>query len=166
MPTKRAAAKPAKPKKAEKPKLTAKKPAAKAVAAKSSAKPAPVKAPVAAAKPAAKPAPAPAPAKPAPIASATPVAQAIRKAPPSERIVVTVTEQGSYRVNERELSNSGRDTLRRAVAEVAGEKRDARVVIRADARATHQAVVTAMDVVGRMGFTQLDIATVQTDSAQ
>ena len=55
MPTKRAAAKPAKPKKAEKPKLTAKKPAAKPVAAKTSAKPAPVKAPVAAAKPAPKP---------------------------------------------------------------------------------------------------------------
>jgi DnaK suppressor protein len=91
MPTKRAAAKPAKPKKAEKPKLTAKKPAAKAVVAKSSAKPAPVKAPVAAAKPAAKPAPAPAPAKPATHASATPVAQAIRKAAPSERIVVTAT---------------------------------------------------------------------------
>ena len=85
---------------------------------------------------------------------------------PAERIVVTVTEQGGYRVNERELSNSGRDTLRRAVAEVAGEARDARVVIRADGRATHQSVVTAMDVVGRMGFTQLDIATVQTDTAQ
>ena len=54
MPTKRAAAKPAKPKKAEKPKLTAKKPAAKPVAAKASAKPAPAKAPVAAAKPAPK----------------------------------------------------------------------------------------------------------------
>jgi DnaK suppressor protein len=91
MPTKRAAAKPAKPKRAEKPKLTAKKPAAKPVAAKSSAKPAPVKAPVAAAKPAPKPAPAPAAAKPAPLASATPVAQAIRKAAPSERIVVTAT---------------------------------------------------------------------------
>ena len=92
MPTKRAAAKPAKPKKAEKPKLTAKKPAAKPVAAKTSAKPAPVKAPVAAAKPAPKPVPAPAPvAKPAPLASATPVAQAIRKAAPSERIVVTAT---------------------------------------------------------------------------
>jgi len=89
MPTKRAAAKPAKPKKAEKPKLTAKKPAAKAVVAKSSAKTAPAKAPVAAAKPAAKPAAAPAPAKPA--ASTAPVAQAIRKAPPSERIVVTAT---------------------------------------------------------------------------
>src|SRR6185295_14484737 len=91
MPTKRAAAKPAKPKKAEKPKLTARKPAAKPVAAKTISKPAPVKAPVAAAKPAPKPAAAPAPAKPAPLASATPVAQAIRKAAPSERIVVTAT---------------------------------------------------------------------------
>ncbi|MDQ2639355.1 MAG: biopolymer transporter ExbD [Pseudomonadota bacterium] len=78
-----------------------------------------------------------------------------------EPIVVTVSAQGSYRVNERELANSARDTLRRAVAEVAGEARDARVVLRADARATHQAVVTAMDVLGRMGFAQLDIATVQ-----
>ncbi|MEJ0087801.1 MAG: RNA polymerase-binding protein DksA [Pseudomonadota bacterium] len=90
MPTKRAAAKPAKPKKAEKPKLTAKKPVAKSVAAKSPAKPAPTKAP--AAKPVAKVAAVP---KPAPIASAsssaTPVAQAIRKAAPAERIVVTAT---------------------------------------------------------------------------
>ena len=87
MPTKRAAAKPAKPKKAEKPKLTAKKPAAKPVAAKAPVKAAPAKTP--AAKPAAKVAPVPA-VKPAP-ASATPVAQAIRKGPPSERIVVTAT---------------------------------------------------------------------------
>jgi biopolymer transport protein ExbD len=35
------------------------------------------------------------------------------------------------------------------------------VVLRADARATHQAVVTAMDVLGKMGFAELDIATVQ-----
>jgi DnaK suppressor protein len=88
MPTKRAAAKPAKPKKVEKPKLTAKKPAAKPVAAKVSAKPAPAKAP--AAKPVSKVTSLPA-AKPAPLASATPVAQAIRKAAPSERIVVTAT---------------------------------------------------------------------------
>jgi DnaK suppressor protein len=90
MPTKRAAAKPAKPKRAEKPKLTAKKSAAKPVVAKSSAKPAPVKAPVVAAKPVPKPVPAPA-VKATPLASATPVAQAIRKAAPSERIVVTAT---------------------------------------------------------------------------
>jgi DnaK suppressor protein len=91
MPTKRAAAKPAKPKKAEKPKLTAKKPATKPVAAKSAAKPTPTKA--TATTKAAAPAKAVAAVKPAPApsqaASATPVAQAIRKTPPSERIVVT-----------------------------------------------------------------------------
>jgi len=84
----------------------------------------------------------------------------------AEPIVVTVTEQGGYRVNERELVNSGRDTLRRAVERVAGSARDGRVVLRADARATHQSVVTAMDVLGRMGFTQLDIATVAPAAGQ
>jgi len=79
----------------------------------------------------------------------------------AEPIVVTVTQQGSYRVNERELVNASRETLRAAVAKVAGEARSARVVLRADGRATHQSVVTAMDVLGKMGFSQLDIATVQ-----
>jgi biopolymer transport protein ExbD len=78
----------------------------------------------------------------------------------AERIVVTVTQAGGYRVNERELVNSSRETLQRAVAAVAGESRAARVVLRADGRATHQSVVTAMDVLGRMGFTQLDVATI------
>jgi biopolymer transport protein ExbD len=79
----------------------------------------------------------------------------------SEPIVVTVTQQGGYRVNERELVNASRETLRAAVAKVAGDARGGRVVLRADARATHQAVVTAMDVLGKMGFAELDIATVQ-----
>ncbi len=78
----------------------------------------------------------------------------------AERIVVTVTQAGGYRVNERELVNSSRETLQRAVAAVAGESRAARVVLRADGRATHQSVVTAMDVLGRMGFSQLDVATI------
>jgi DnaK suppressor protein len=88
MPTKRAVSKPAKAKKVEKPKLTAKKPAAKAAAPKSHVKPAPAKAP-AAAKPAthaAKPAAAPKSAA-ATNASATPIAQAVRKAAPAERVV-------------------------------------------------------------------------------
>jgi biopolymer transport protein ExbD len=84
----------------------------------------------------------------------------------AEPIVVTVTQQGSYQVNGRELINAGRDTLRRAVEQVAGNARDGRIVLRADARATHQSVVTAMDVLGRMGFTQLNIATVPPPAGQ
>jgi biopolymer transport protein ExbD len=84
----------------------------------------------------------------------------------AEPIVVTVTQQGGYRVNERDLPNTGRDALRRAVEKVAGTQRDGRIVLRADARATHQSVVTAMDVLGRMGFTQLNIATVPPPEGQ
>jgi biopolymer transport protein ExbD len=84
----------------------------------------------------------------------------------AEPIVVTVTQQGGYRVNEKELLNAGRDTLRRAVEQVAGSSRDTRIVLRADARATHQSVVTAMDVLGRMGFAQLNIATLPPPAGQ
>lgn len=83
----------------------------------------------------------------------------------AERIVVTVTELGSYRVNDRELINSSRETLQAGVLAVAGEQRGERIVLRADARATHQAVVTAMDVLGKMGFQQIDVATIQQPAA-
>lgn len=77
-----------------------------------------------------------------------------------EPIVVVVTEAGVYRVNDRDLVNASLDTLRAAVLKVAGDDRSATITIRADARATHQAVVQALDVLGRLGFGQISIATV------
>jgi biopolymer transport protein ExbD len=79
----------------------------------------------------------------------------------SDPIVISVTQSGSYRVNDRELVNSSRDTLRAAVLEVAGADRDKPVTVRADARATHQSVVSAMDVLGKLGFVRINIATVE-----
>jgi len=77
-------------------------------------------------------------------------------------LVVTVLQSGEYRVNDRELINSSPDTLRLALEREAGSDRNRPLVIRADARSTHQAVVTVMDVAGRLGFAELDIATVNT----
>lgn len=95
MPTKRAVSKPSKAKKVEKPKLTAKKPAAKAAVSKIPPKPVQAKGATHASHAAAKnssPALKPIVAKPASSAArATPVAQAIRKTPVPERIVVTAT---------------------------------------------------------------------------
>jgi biopolymer transport protein ExbD len=91
-----------------------------------------------------------------PEASATPVE---RKQ--TEALVVTVTQQGGYRLNDRELINSSADTLRAAIVKEAGTDRSASVTIRADANSTHQAVVTAMDVLARLGFGEVRIATVQ-----
>jgi biopolymer transport protein ExbD len=76
-------------------------------------------------------------------------------------IVVTVTAQGSYRVNERALVNNLPETLHAALRRVAaGAGPQQPVTIRADARANHQSVVTAMDVAARLGFHQVNIATV------
>ena len=74
---------------------------------------------------------------------------------------MSVTQSGSYRVNDRELINTIADTLRAAILEVAGADRNKPVTVRADGRATHQSVVSAMDVLGKLGFVRLNIATVE-----
>lgn len=80
-------------------------------------------------------------------------------------LVVTVTAGGSYLVNNRELVNASADTLRSAIEKVAPAQRDLPVSLRADGRATHQAVVTAMDVLGQLGFAQLNVVTTNTGGA-
>lgn len=89
-----------------------------------------------------------------PQASAIPVPRASQ-----EPLVITVAADGVYRVNDHTLVNSSPATLRAALLKEAGADRGP-VTIRADAQSTHQAVVTAMDVAGRLGFAQLNIATV------
>lgn len=95
-----------------------------------------------------------------PQASAVPTHRVIHDA-----LVVTVTQQGTYRVNNHELINSSPETLRSALLREAGTQRNMPVTLRADGRATHQSVVTAMDVLGRLGFVEIRIATVKEDAA-
>ena len=89
-----------------------------------------------------------------------PEANATPAEAPLDPLVITITAQGGYRVNERTLVNNARETLRAALQKVAGSETHRPVTIRADARATHQSVVTAMDVAARLGFTQVNIATI------
>jgi len=77
-----------------------------------------------------------------------------------ERLEIAVTQAGTYLVNSRPLVNNEAATLRKAIVKLVGEERDMPIVIRADADATHQAVVTAMDVAARLGFVEVSIATV------
>ena len=80
-----------------------------------------------------------------------------------EPLVITVTAEGTYRVNERTLINASPDTLRAALLKESPNARGP-ITIRADGRTTHQAVVTAMDVAGKLGFSQLNIATVHEEA--
>ena len=61
--------------------------------------------------------------------------------------------------------NNSPDTLRAAIQEVSGADRSKPVTVRADGRATHQSVVSAMDVLGKLGFVKINIATVEESKA-
>lgn len=73
---------------------------------------------------------------------------------------ITVTSKGNYFVNGRALVDNRPSTLRAAITKLIPEPGDVHVTITADAQATHQSVVTAMDVAGKLGFTDVSIATV------
>jgi len=82
---------------------------------------------------------------------------------PPESIDIMITATGTYLINGRELINSRAETIRNALQKVSAGKNDLPMTISADANAKHQHVVTAMDVAGRLGFTQISIATVSDD---
>ncbi len=79
---------------------------------------------------------------------------------PPQQIDIMITEAGTYLVNGRELINNRPETIRNALQKVSAGSNDLPLTISADANAKHQHVVTAMDVAGRLGFTQISIATV------
>lgn len=78
----------------------------------------------------------------------------------SERLEISISAQNVYYVNDRELINTRPETLRRALEEIAAGRSGLPVTILADADARHQAVITAMDIAGQLGFTQINLATV------
>ncbi|AWV07406.1 ExbD/TolR family protein [Marilutibacter maris] len=80
-------------------------------------------------------------------------------AEPDQALSVLVNADGRYFVDDREVIRDDLDSLKTTVAEVAGDDRDRPVLLRADARTPHQAVVTAYDALGQLGFKRVMIAT-------
>lgn len=82
----------------------------------------------------------------------------------SKALSVLVNADGRYFVQDREALRTDIDSLKRTIVEVVGDgspaERSARpVLLRADARTPHQAVVTALDALGQLGFRRISIAT-------
>jgi biopolymer transport protein ExbD len=76
-------------------------------------------------------------------------------------LVIAIDQEGRFHVGENEVLNPGLDTLKEAITAVAGEADERRVLLRADARTEHQHVVTAMDALGQLGWSNVGIATVR-----
>lgn len=76
-----------------------------------------------------------------------------------KQIEVAVAEDGRYQIDERALGDANIDTLAAALQAAAASQTDPVVVINADARATHQAVVNVMEAARRVGLARITFAT-------
>ena len=77
----------------------------------------------------------------------------------SKALSVLVNAQGRYFVGDREVLRTDVESLKQSLRDVAGENRERPILLRADARTPHQAVVTAYEALGQLGFRQIRIAT-------
>lgn len=77
----------------------------------------------------------------------------------SQSIEVSVSEAGEYAVNGQPLVDADRKTLKVALEAAAAGRKDLPFFLTADAKATHQNVVSVMDVAGELGFVNLSIVT-------
>ena len=96
-----------------------------------------------------------------PEASATPSNSEPRQ------LEIAVDVDGRYELNGELLADQDLDTLVGALTRAGASADDPNlpVLIRADANAAHQAVVTAMDAVGQAGFRRLGIVTTHRNAA-
>ena len=88
-----------------------------------------------------------------------PQAESSEQTEQRDAFVVLIDRDGRYYIDNNEVLNPGLDSLKEAISRFAGDDRSRAVVLRADAMTPHQAVVTAMDALGQLGFTKLSIAT-------
>ncbi|MNN73427.1 Biopolymer transport protein ExbD/TolR [compost metagenome] len=70
-----------------------------------------------------------------------------------------VNADGRYFINDQEVLRTDVEALKQTIAQVAGDDREQTVLLRADARTPYQAVVTAQDALGQLGFRRIAIAT-------
>ena len=77
----------------------------------------------------------------------------------SNSLSLLINADGRYFVDDREALRTDVESLKRTIVEVAGEDRDRTVLLRADARTPWQAVVTAYEALGQLGFKRIANAT-------
>ncbi len=80
---------------------------------------------------------------------------------PPRQIEIMIAADGSYAVNDQALVNNKVETLKAAISKLAEGDNKVPLILTADAKTPHQAVVQAMDAAGQLGFAHLSITTRQ-----
>ncbi len=76
-------------------------------------------------------------------------------------LVITIDAKGKFFVNQRQVVNTSLETLKAAIKQTVGDRKDMTVLLRADANTPHYAVVRAMDAAAQLGLVRISIATVE-----
>ena len=76
-------------------------------------------------------------------------------------VEVTISAEGVYSVNNHLLPKSDLATLTEAIERESGGDNTLPLAISADGKTPHQAVITAMDAAGKLGFSHLRMTTVE-----
>ncbi|TBU83202.1 biopolymer transporter ExbD [Pseudomonas daroniae] len=93
-------------------------------------------------------------------ASGTPPEQSELK-----QLEVVIAADGGFSLNGQALIKNDLDNLMAALQKESGGDNSLPLTISADAKTSHQSVVTAMDAAGKLGFAHLRITTVETQAA-
>ncbi|WP_154223103.1 ExbD/TolR family protein [Marinicella rhabdoformis] len=88
-----------------------------------------------------------------------PEASADAVASVQEDLVISISKNGAFYVNNNEVPNAQTANLTKALRAIAKDDRDMPVILKADANVAHKHVVLAMDVLGNMGFSAVSMAT-------
>ena len=76
-----------------------------------------------------------------------------------QQIEILINAEGAYAVNGESLVNKQLPTLKSALQKISNGNNKLPMVITSDANTPYQAVVTAMDAAGQLGFVNLSLTT-------
>lgn len=83
----------------------------------------------------------------------------VKEVAQEKQLEIIINASGDYTLNSKSLINNGLKTLRAALRKESEGDTTLPLIITADAKTPHQAVVRAMDAAGQVGFVNLSITT-------
>ena len=95
-----------------------------------------------------------------------PVADAEVQRDYPKEVLITVSSEGAYAVNQVPVVGNNLDALTQALEAGAKAGKESVLVISADASAKHQAVITVMEAARRLGLVQITFAAKSSTSAK
>ena len=95
--------------------------------------------------------------------------EAVTGTPPEQtelkQLEILIAADGSYSLNAKQLLKSDLPSLMAALQKESEGDNSLPLIISADAKTQHQAVITAMDAAGKLGFAHLCMTTIEAQAA-